>query len=486
MSLIIIGLGPGDVEDISLRAWRALESATDVYLRTRHHPCVPHLPRGPRYHSFDHLYETHADFAAVYAAIVAELLAKARQEAVIYAVPGDPMVAESAVQQLLARAPAEGVDLHIIHGISYIEPILELVRHDANDGLQILDALVVGRMYHPPLNPDFPALLAQVYNRQTASDLKLTLMNQYPDDFPVQLVHAAGTDAALVESLPLYEIDRSEHIGVMSALYLPAMGDYASFEAFQDIIAHLRAPEGCPWDRKQTHASLRRYLLEETYEALEAIDEGDSEALAGELGDLLLQIVLHTQIATEDGTFMMSDVLRHISHKMIRRHPHVWGDVNVGDSAEQVVTTWEALKQAERAQKGQALRESLLDGVPKDLPSLMTAYHYQAQAAKIGFDWSDVGGVQDKIREELEEIISAPDDAKRIAEIGDLMFALVNWLRWLGEDDPEGLLRRANHKFYRRFRYIEAAIAQNEERPPHDYTLAELDALWEEAKRHGL
>lgn len=483
MTLTIVGLGTGAIDDLSLGAWRALANAPIVYLRTRHHPCVPHLPSGPHYHSFDSFYEAHDDFDAVYEAIVAELLTKAQQQAVVYAVPGDPMVAETTVQRLLARASAIGISVRIIHGISFIEPILELVGHDANDGLQIIDALLVARSYHPPLNPDFPAVLAQIYNRQVASDVKLTLMNQYPDDFPVRLVHSAGTDAAYVESIPLYEIDHSPRIGMMTALYLPSLGNYASFEAFQDIIAHLRAPDGCPWDQKQTHESLRRYLLEETYEALEAIDNSDSATLCQELGDLLLQIVLHAQIATDEGEFMMSDILRSISHKMIHRHPHVWGNVDVAGSAEKVVTNWEALKQAERIQKGEQPRESLLDGIPKEMPSLMVAHRYQAKAAKIGFDWPDIVGVQDKIREELEEIIAAPNDAERIQEIGDLLFALVNWLRWLGEDDPESLLRRTNQKFYRRFRYIEAAIAQKGERA---YTLAELDALWDEAKRQGL
>src|SRR5262249_55893867 len=160
-------------------------------------------------------------------------------------------------------------------------------------------------MHHPPINPDSPALLGQVYSRDLASDLKLTLMNQYPDEFEVKLIHAAGTPEALVETVPLFEIDRSDHIKHLTALYLPALGGKASFEAFQEVIAHLRAPEGCPWDRKQTHLSLRKYLLEETHEVLEALDAEDMPALVEELGDLLLQIGLHAQIATDDGEFRM-------------------------------------------------------------------------------------------------------------------------------------------------------------------------------------
>ncbi|GAB4519868.1 MAG: nucleoside triphosphate pyrophosphohydrolase [Anaerolineae bacterium] len=497
MKLTIVGLGPGELDDLSRKAWRVLKQARVVYLRTTHHQCVPCLPQNDAitrdaitYHSFDSLYEAHDRFEDVYSAIVETLLAAAQTADVVYAVPGDPMVGESTTQRLLKAAPEAGIEVEIVNGISFIEPMLRLAGIDALDGLQIFDGLEIAAMHHPPINPDMPALVGQVYSRHVASNVKLTLMNQYPDDFRVKLIHGAGTDHVIVEDLPLYEIDRSAQIQHMTSLYVPALGDMASFERFQEIIAHLRAPEGCPWDQKQTHDSLRKYLLEETYEVLEAIDAGDARALAEELGDLLLQIVLHTQIAIDDGEFNMVDVLRHINHKMIRRHPHVWSTVTV-EGADEVVTNWEAIKQQEKAAKGIAAADfsSVLDGIPKGLPALMQADKYQAKAARVGFDWDDIAPVRAKIDEEIAEVEALLGDASANAhelhkEMGDLLFSVVNWARWL-KIEPETALREANARFYRRFTFVEQAAAKSG-KLMEEHTLAELDVFWAQAKAQGL
>jgi tetrapyrrole methylase family protein/MazG family protein len=485
MKITIVGLGAGDVDDLTRKAWRALENAETVYLRTQRHPCVPHLPKRAEYLSFDGLYEAHEQFRDVYEAIVTRLIAEAQKGVpVVYAVPGDPMMGEYTVMRLLERCPQEGITLEVISGVSFLEPTLRLLEVDAMNGLQIYDALDVARQHHPQINPALPCLVAQVYSRDVASDVKLTLMNQYPDDFVVRLVHGAGTENAQIETLPLYEIDRSRAINHLTSLFVPSLGQYTSFEAFQETIAHLRAPEGCPWDKAQTHASLRPYLIEEAYETLEAIDADDPQALLGELGDLLLQVVLHAQIATDEGEFQMADVLDHVNKKMIRRHPHVWGDVDVQGDAQQVLRNWDDIKRAERAEAGNPDGEnaSLLDGVPKGLPALMVAYEYTKRAAKVGFDWRDVAGIEAKVREELNEILEARDVSHKIHEVGDLLFALVNWLRWLGDKDPESLLRETNAKFARRFRYIEAQ-AKAQGRTLKDLTLEAMDALWDEAKR---
>ncbi|NWF67652.1 MAG: nucleoside triphosphate pyrophosphohydrolase [Chloroflexi bacterium] len=483
MTLTIVGLGPGPIDDLSRRAWRVLENARLVYLRTTRHPCVPLLPPNARRDSFDAVYESERDFAQVYATICAAVLEAAQRGDVVYAVPGDPLVGEATVTRLLAAAKEAGITVEIVSGISFVEPSLALLGIDALDGLQVLDGLTVAAMHHPPLNPDLPALLGQVYSREVASNVKLTLMNQYPEEFTVTLLHGAGTEQARAEQMPLYAIDRSEHIDHLTSLFVPALGDMSSFQQFEEIIAHLRAPEGCPWDRKQTHQSLRPYLIEEAYEVLEAIDAGDWQALSEELGDLMLQAVLHTQIAVDEGEFRMTDVLRQINNKLIRRHPHVWGDTQVS-GAEQVLANWDTLKKQEHAAKGTA-RASLLDGVPKGLPALMQAYQYRQKAAKIGFDWEKVEDVAAKVREEIAEIAQAQDSAQTAEEVGDLLFVLVNWAHWLGVSDPEGALRAANAKFYRRFRYIEAALAQNGAVEGR-YPLAQLDALWNEAKTKGL
>ena len=483
--ITIIGLGPGAVEDLSLKAWDKLKETRTLYLRTSRHPCVAQLPDHLNCVSFDELYENLDSFEGVYAAIADRMMGIARQGLdVVYAVPGDPLVGEATVTRLLARASESAIEVEMIHGISFIEPSLAQIGLDALDGLQVLDALMVASAWHPPINPALPALLAQVYSRRVASDLKLTLMNQYPDEFPVKLIHAAGNRQARTEDLHLYEIDRSSQIDVMTSLYIPALGQLSGFESFQNIIAHLRSPAGCPWDRKQTHQSLRPYLIEEAYEVLEAIDRSDPEALCEELGDLLLQIVLHAQIAIDDGEFFMSDVLRHLNEKMIRRHPHVWGDVEVNGDAKKVRGNWEDIKKAERAESGNP-QESLLDGIPIGAPSLLVAHKYSRQAARLGFDWPDAGGVEAKAKEEWGEIFAAVSDEDKAKEIGDLIFVLVNWLRWLNVDDPESIMRGINAKFYRRFRYVERQAAQNK-KSVSDYSLAQLEVWWKQAKREGL
>lgn len=487
MALKIVGLGPGSIEDLSLKAWRTLKDAQILYLRTAQHACVADFPAaGIHYESFDTVYESHDDFDTVYQTIVARVLEAAAAQDVVYAVPGDPLVGESTTLRLLAAAEESGLSVEIINGISFIEPILPLVGLDAMNGLQILDGLDVAMMHHPPINPDYPALLGQVYSRAVASDVKLTLMNQYPDDFPVKLIHSAGTPDAIVESVPLYEIDHSEHIAHTTSLYLPALGEMSSFEQFQEVIAHLRAPEGCPWDREQTHESLRRYLLEETYEVLEAIDNDDPQSLAEELGDLLLQIVLHAQIATEDGDFTMPEVLRYVNAKMIRRHPHVWGAVDVHGNPDEVVTNWDAIKKAEKAEKGETAEafKSVLDGTPPALPALMVADQYQARAAKINFDWDKLDEVLAKVDEEIAELKAAETPEERQDELGDVLFTLVNWARWL-KVEPETALRQTNAKFYRRFRFVEEAI-HSQGKAMTECSLAELDALWDAAKAQGL
>jgi tetrapyrrole methylase family protein/MazG family protein len=292
-------------------------------------------------------------------------------------------------------------------------------------------------------------------------------------------VHAAGTPAELVEDLPLYEIDRSEHIGLLTVLYVPPLAEGTSFEAFQEIIAHLRAPEGCPWDREQTHQSLRASLLEESYEALAALDSADPRKMTEEFGDLLLQIVLNAQIASEEGEFCMSEVFKGIYDKLIRRHPHVFGETRL-DGVGSVLKNWEKLKAEERAGSSEP-EKGLLDGVPLALPALLQAQDYQDRAARVGFDWPEIEGVLEKIAEEVQEVREATDEQELAGELGDLIFSLVNLARWK-KIDAESALRGTNMRFRQRFAYVEAG-AKNQSRNLSDLTIAEMEALWQEAKK---
>ena len=482
MTITILGLGPGDAMQLTREAWQVLETAGEVYLRTGRHPTVPDLPLGLALHCFDDLYEQAQDFQQVYTTIAEEIVRLGqRPQGVVYAVPGHPLVGESTVTRILKRAEEAGLPVRIVNGVSFIEPILNRLGVDALDGLQVADAIDLAARHHPPLNPDAPAIIGQLYSREVASDVKLTLMNQYPDDHPVKLLHAVGTPQGRVETLPLYEMDHSNDLDHLMSLYIPPLPRPGAFETFQETIAHLRAPDGCPWDREQTHASLRRNLLEEAYEVLDSLDADDPTALREELGDLLLQIVLHSQIAVEDGEFSMADVVAAIDAKIKRRHPHVFGDVQVSGVGE-VFANWEAIKKVERADNGNGDR-SALDGVPRALPALAQAEAFGDRASRVGFDWPSVDGVLDKVAEEINEMREAHSEQQRTDEFGDLLFALVNVARWL-KIDPEAALRAANVKFANRFHQVEAQ-ARAQSRDLKGMTVADLDALWESAKRNG-
>jgi tetrapyrrole methylase family protein/MazG family protein len=252
-------------------------------------------------------------------------------------------------------------------------------------------------------------------------------------------------------------------------------GDLHKFNTLVAIIAKLRAPDGCPWDKEQTHQSLRENLLSETYEVLEALDEGDKDKLREELGDLLLQIVLHAQIAKDNGEFKVDDVIKSISSKIVRRHPHIFGSVKVKD-ADEVMHNWEALKKEEREEG-----VSVLEGVPEGMPALAYAYEISRRAVRVGFEWENIEGVIDKLIEEIKEIKESGSQEEKEKEYGDLLFTLVNVARWEGID-AESALRQANRKFFKRFAHMEELCRQRN----IDFqklSFKEKDELWEEAKK---
>jgi tetrapyrrole methylase family protein/MazG family protein len=478
--ITLLGLGPGSPEMITRQAWDVLQSSDEVYLRTIHHPVIPHFPSSVQVISFDHLYESGDSFESVYQAIVESVLELGqRAQGVVYAVPGHPFIAEATGPEIARRAKEMGIPLRVVEGLSFIEPVVTALGIDPFPHTALVDAMELVSLHVPPFPPSAAGIVAQIYSAEVASDVKLTLMEVYPDEHPVQLVHAAGTPGEKVEHLRLFEIDRSRDIGNLTILYLPALGKTTSFEGFQEIIAHLRAPDGCPWDREQTHQSLRSHLLEEAYETLAALDADDPAAMREEFGDLLLQIVLHVQIASEYGEFNMPEVLHGIHTKIVGRHPHVFGDLELRD-VDGVLHNWERLKAAERAEKGKP-EASLLDGVALALPALIQAYEYQDRAARVGFDWTAIAGVYDKVLEEIAELKSAASDTERSDELGDLLFAVVNLARW-HRIEPESALRESNQRFRQRFKQIESA-ASEQGRTVSDMSMDEMESLWQAAKR---
>ena len=259
---------------------------------------------------------------------------------------------------------------------------------------------------------------------------------------------------------------------------LEAVENLASPHGMAAISARLRAPDGCPWDRKQTHLTLRPYLLEEAYETVDAIENGTPADLAEELGDLLLQVILHAQFAAEEGAFDLTDVYRSIAGKIVRRHPHVFGELQV-DSIEQLMTTWESIKAGEREEAGKA-DEGAFGGVARALPALPASREIQERASALGWDWDAIAGVWEKVGEELEELRAAADDGERLHEIGDVLFALVNLSRWM-KVDPEEALRAANHRWVERYRRVEALAAERGV-DLNALDLAGKDELWDEVK----
>jgi tetrapyrrole methylase family protein / MazG family protein len=482
--ITLLGLGPGDPKLLTVEALQLLKSVPEIYLRTSQHPTVAGFPASLQVHSFDDLYESSPSFDYVYAHIVDQVLELARRpQGVIYAVPGHPYVAEATCPEIVRRAKLESIPVRIIEGLSFIEPTFSALGIDPLPHLAIIDALELAGAHVPPFPPDAPALIAQIHSRAVANEVKLTLMEIYPDEHPTRLVHAAGTSEELVEDLPLHAIDHSNYIGLLTSLYLPPLEKGTSFETFHEVIARLRAPDGCPWDREQTHQTLRNNLLEETYETLEALDQDDAVHMREEFGDLLLQITLHSQIAREYGEFNISQVLKGIHDKIIRRHPHVFADLKV-EGVMHVLQNWEKLKAAERNEEikeNGGFEKGLLDGVALALPALSQAQEIQSRAARVGFDWPDALGVIDKINEERVELLGANDIASRADELGDLLFSVVNLARHY-EIDAESSLRETNLRFRNRFAYIEQS-ARELGKTVNDLSLDEMEQYWQKAKK---
>jgi tetrapyrrole methylase family protein/MazG family protein len=449
----IVGLGPGDASLLTVEARDVLAAAPEVWLRTARHPAVAGLPPGPAYHSFDDVYERGASFEDVYGEIVGHVLdLAARPGGVTYAVPGHPSFGEATVRELLIRADATAIETRIVAGVSFLDVLAPLLGLDPlADGLLVLDALALGRP-NRLLEPARPTIIAQVYDRRAASQAKLALLEAYPPDHGVRVVQGAGTSSARVIDVELAALDHADTFDHLTSLYVPPLPltrDTRSFEGLRAIVARLRSPEGgCPWDLEQTHETLKRFLLEEAYEAIDALDDGDPHRLAEELGDLLMQVVLHAQVAEDGGEFVIEDLFNGIATKLVRRHPHVFGDVVVEGPAD-VVRNWEELKKAERPDAG------LLDAVPKAMPALAQAQSAQIRAAKAGLAAS--APAPDALASEIAKLSSAPTDAA-VDAFGDLLFAIVALARDR-DVDAEEALRLAVRRFRQHVAAQEAAQA---------------------------
>ncbi|TMN22333.1 bifunctional methyltransferase/pyrophosphohydrolase YabN [Lentibacillus cibarius] len=475
----IIGLGAGDLDQLPLGIYRKLTRLEQtVFVRTKEHPVVKELQKeGVEFVSFDNLYETSSQFGDVYEAIVNELVEAARINPVIYAVPGHPMLAEQTVKHLLEQ---DKVPVEITGGQSYLDALFTALQIDPIDGFQFADGTAFDRS---KLHYRQHIIIGQVYDRMTASNVKLELLEDLPPDYSVSIVEAAGSQQQNVTQVQLDQLDRMfESVHNLVSVYVPPAPDdllLHTFRRLHEVIAALRAPDGCPWDRAQTHETLRQYAIEEVYELVEAIDEQDDDGIVEELGDLLLQVMLHSQIGADDGYFTIDDVIHSITRKMIHRHPHIFADQSA-ETVDDVYRTWDALKQEEKGEE----RTSVLDGVPAGLPGLAKAFKLQHKAAKVRFGWDNAEDVFAKFQEEWKEfqgaIANQPSEAVE-AELGDVLFVLANLARYY-KVNPEIALNRTNEKFVRRFTYIEKQL-KDLGKDIQTTSLEEMDYYWKEAKR---
>lgn len=477
--LYLVGLGAGGAHEMSANALGAIRRVQRVLVKTANHPAVtilrlagieyipvetPDLPTDPQ------------ERAQTIAEHVLQHLQEC--ETVAYAVPGHPLIAEDSVRFVLELARRHSIPVRIVPSRSFLEPVLEALEYEMSRGLQLIDA---GSVHRIRPNPEVAQIYYQVETADLAQRIQSELLRYYPSDFEVALVHSAGIEGATeVKRLPLNQIPLQRYDS-LTTLFVPPASQrqrrYTGFEGLKKVVAALRGPEGCPWDKEQTHQSLKPYLIEEAYEVLDALDREDMQALKEELGDLLLQVLMHSQLAQEAGHFTIDDVIEALLQKLIARHPHVFGDVEAHD-ADTVLRNWDKIK---RAEKG---HESIVEGIPRAMPALLRALEVSKRVARVGFEWESVFDVLEKLHEEEQELRQALQQShpQRIdSEIGDLLFTVVNIARH-AKVNPEESLRQMVDRFIERFRWMEAQ-AHAQQRPLESLSPEEWEALWQQAKQ---
>ncbi|MEZ5296399.1 MAG: nucleoside triphosphate pyrophosphohydrolase [Ilumatobacteraceae bacterium] len=475
--IVVVGLGPGSDQHVTTETLGEIERIEHRFLRTAVHPSAHLVPDAV---TFDDVYEEAERFDDVYHEIARRLIAAADVDGeVLYAVPGSPLVLERTVRYLREQ---HEVALRIMPAVSFLDVAWARLGIDPIEaGVTLIDGHDFATA---AADVSGAVLVAHTHANWVLSDIKLSVddMTGSLDGAPAVLLQALGTPEERIVHTTWSEIDRTLDADHLTSLFLPEFraGPGAGYVRFHQLARTLR--EQCPWDVEQTHDSLVPYLIEESYEvvdAIQALDPDDpttDEALIEELGDLLYQIEFHATIAEQEGRFTIDDVTTGIHDKLVRRHPHVFGTMEV-EGTDEVLANWDEIK---RAEKG---RTSVFDGIAHSLPSLSYAHQVQRKAAKVGFDWPDVHGAVPKIAEETDEVMAAhaDDDPDATAiEVGDLLFAVVNVARHLGVE-PEAALRAASNKFRHRFERVER-LATERDLDLRAATLDQLDALWDEVK----
>ena len=478
----IVGLGPGAKEALTIGTIYEFENNKNIFLRTEKHPTVDYLKEKKIiFDTYDNVYESIGSFDEVYLNIANDLIRKHEKLGdLVYAVPGHPLVAEKSVFNLIELCKENNIEYKIIPAVSFIDAMIESLRIDPIGGLKVIDSFDIGNQI---LDKRIGTIVTQVYNQLIASEVKIKLLEQYNDETQIYYVRAAGIKGQEnIRKIPLFELDMQEDIDYLTSIYIPKdLKNKKDFNDLLEIIEILRSEDGCPWDREQTHKSLEKALIEESYEVIDAIDQDDDNSLIEELGDVLLQVVFHASIGKEDGYFDISDIIEGICNRMVSRHPHVFKDCNELNSSDEVLVKWDELKKKE---KGYSSLTEEMKGITKGLPALLRAHKVQEKAKKVGFDFEDVSFAINKVKEELKEVIDVynTENVEKIKEeIGDLLFSCVNVARFLKVDE-EIALNWTIDKFIKRFDYIER-VAKERNIELTNMNIDEMDKLWEISKK---
>ncbi|NLK64755.1 MAG: nucleoside triphosphate pyrophosphohydrolase [Tissierellia bacterium] len=470
----IIGLGVAGEDDLTLKAHKALTERIPTFVRTDRHPLVNKLRKKIDIKSFDDYFEKYETFDEVYENIIYTLIEQSKQYGKInYCTAGSPYYGDIVTKKLINEYKGQ-INTIIIDGMSFLDKCLKLSGYADYNNIKILDCLETDEF---SFDVNSLNVITQVYDMDLASMLKVTLMETYPEDANILIIDVLAEN---VKRMPLLMLDREKNYGFSTYFcILPieiSKNRVYNVTNLLRIVKLLRGPDGCPWDKKQTHDSIRQHVIEEAYEVVDAIDNDDLDNLVEELGDLLFQIVFHAELASEEGYFNFSDVVTNVCKKMYFRHPHVFGDVKA-DNVEEALISWENSKLKE---KNLTTYTDNLKNVPKALSTLSRSYKIQKRAAEVGFDWSDAQGAVLKIKEELLEFIEEYNNhniENMEEEFGDLLFALVNFARF-EKINPDIALNKTINKFIDRFEYIE----KNSTKDLKQMTLKEMDELWEKSK----
>lgn len=460
----VVGLGPGDTTRLPAENLEALRSAPYLLLRTREHPVAEWLiSQNIAFDSCDDLYEKSLDFPSLYDSIADRVV----NTNAVYAVPGNPLFGEESVRVLSTKT-----DIKILPAPGFVEVCLGAIGKPFSSSLQIWNAHEPNALWQ---DPRANQLIYNLDSKHAASESKLRLLRFYPPDHTMFLISNGGTAIESVIQVTISEFDHQEFHPLVSAYIEGVLAERPhGFYGLVEIIDTLLGPNGCPWDKEQTHQTLKKHLIEESYETIEAIDTDDPDKLCEELGDLLLQPLMHSQIDAIEGLYDIDDVITGISNKLLRRHPHVFGEMNVG-TADEVLQNWDSIKQSEKGEVA-----SILGDVPASLPALLRAYEISKRAARAGFEWQSIDEVWEKVVEEqleLQAAIASGDLLRINSEFGDLLFTFVNVARWL-KIEPEEALRKMICRFVKRFEQMERFT----DKPLRDLSLDEWEALWSRAK----